>query len=79
MNQLQFLATLPDRVLETEGNWGKLQKLMKSFFPKTQKAWFFTNVRKQDWTVVQSEKLNGVMADEKMAVPKFRLLPDNYR
>ena len=79
MNYLQFLASLHTRMLETDGDWSKIQKLLKGLFPVTGKAWIFNNVRKQDWSVLQTEKLNLVIADQTTAVPKFRLLPENYR
>ena len=79
MTFLQNFATLPERLLETEGKWSKVQKLLKGFFPVTGKGWIFSNVRKQDWTILQSEQLNGIVKIDNVAVPKFRNLPERYR
>ena len=78
MNFLQNFATLPARVLATEGQWAPLQKLLKAFFPKTIKSWWFNNIRKQDWSVLASEKLIGTIPAD-IAIPKFKQVPDNYR
>ena len=79
---LQSLACLPTKLLELEGDWAKIQKLLKQLFPVTGKSWIFANIRKQDWTVLQTEKLPALISDldlETLAVPKFRSLPENYR
>ena len=79
MNFLQNLATLPLQILETDGQWPKVHKVLKGLFPVTGKSWLYTNVRKQDWTVLQNETLNATSGDVNGAVPKFKLLPANYR
>ena len=79
MTFLQNFATLPERLLDTEGKWPKVQKLLKGFFPVTGKGWIYSNVRRQDWTILQSEQLSGPVKMENVAVPKFRNLPDKYR
>ena len=79
---LQNMADMPKLLLETTGDWSKVQKLLKQFFPVTGKAWIFTNVRKQDWVVLQTEKLPALISDvdlDSLAVPKFRNLPEFYR
>ena len=66
-------------VMETEGKWSKIQKLLKGFFPVTGKGWIFSNIRKQDWTVLQTEQLSGLVNIDNVAAPKFRNLPERYR
>ena len=66
-------------MLETEGKWSKIQKLLKAFFPVTGKGWLYGNVRKQDWTILQTETLSGPFPISNIPVPKFRCLPENYR
>ena len=76
------MACLPSSFLDLDGDWSKIQKLLKKFFPVTSKAWIFSNIRKQDWTVLQTEKLPALISDvdfDTLAVPKFRNLPENYR
>ena len=76
------MACLPSTLLETEGDWSKIQKMLKNLFPVTGKVWIFGNIRKQDWTVLQTEKLPALISDvdlDTLAVPKFRNLPENYR
>ena len=79
MTYLQNFATLPEKLLESEGKWAKIQKILKGFFPVTGKGWIFSNIRRQDWTILQSEQLTGLVNIENVAVPKFRNLPDKYR
>ena len=80
MNFLQNFATLPTRLIETEGKWAKIQKLLKGFFPVIgNKSWTFSNIKKQDWIILQSEQLSGLVKIDNVAVPKFRNLPDKYR
>ena len=79
MSYLQRLATLPQQILDTNGDWSKIQPLLKTLFPVTGKCWIYTNIRKQDWSVLQTEKLNAVVKIDTVAVPKYRQLPDNYR
>ena len=76
---LQNFAKLPTLMIKTEGEWPKVQKLLKGFFPITGKNWLFMNIRKQDWTVLQHENLDGSVPFENVAVPKFRRLAENYR
>ena len=76
---LQNFAKLPMLMVKTEGKWAKIQKLLKGFFPVTGKNWFFANVRKQDWTILQSEILEGPVSSKNVAVPRFRNLSENYR
>ena len=76
---LQNFAKLPMQMIKTEGKWAKVQKLLKGFFPVTGKNWLFSNVRKQDWVVLQSEVLNGPAPFGNVAVPKYRNLTENYR
>ena len=76
---LQKIAMLPEQILDTQGNWAKLQKLLSGICPVTGKGWLYANVRKQDWTVLQTEILDATAPKTTMAVPKFRLIPENYR
>ena len=76
---LQNFAKLPKKMLDTDGKWSKVQKLLKSFFPVTGKGWLYGNVRKQDWTILQTETLTGPFPIPNIAVPRFRGLPENYR
>ena len=76
---LQNFAKLPLLMINTEGKWPKIQKLLKGYFPVYGKNWLFTNVRKQDWTILQTEFLDGSVPKPNVAVPRFRHLPDNYR
>ena len=76
---LQNFAKLPMQLVKTEGQWSKIQKLLKGFFPVTGKNWLFSNIRKQDWVVLQTEVLTGPVSIPNVAVPKFRNLPENYR
>ena len=79
MNFLQNLATLPTQIIDSEGDWSKLQKVLKGLFPCTGKIWIYSNIRKQDWSVLQTEKLRATFPIEEVAVPKFKQLPENYR
>ena len=76
---LQRIARLHGQLLESAGDWSKIQKIFSSVFPVTKKSWWYANVRKQDWSVLQTEKLDSTAPKELMAVPKYRLLPDNCR
>ena len=78
-NYLQNMAKLPIKIIETEGKWARIQKLLKNFFPVTGKGWLYGNVRRQDWSVLQSEVLDGPVPLQNVAVPVFRSLPENYR
>lgn len=78
-NYLQTIASLPNEILKSGGEWLKIQNLAKSIFPVTSKCWLYTNVRKQDWSVLHTEKMNALTGEETMPVPRFRQLPENYR
>ena len=79
MNYLQTLATLPTAILEAGQEWVKLQKILKKVFPVMTKSWWYLNIRRQDWTVLQTEVMRATVSEETMAIPKFRILPENYR
>ena len=76
---LQKVARLHDQLLASLGNWSKIQKVIGEIMPVTTKGWWYSNVRKQDWTVLKSEIMNTLVDNDSMPVPKFRLLPENYR
>ena len=79
MTFLQYLASLPTLILEAGGEWVQLQKILKNILPVTGKMWLFTNIRKNDWSVLHTERLDAVVNNDKMPVPKFRQLPEHYR
>ena len=79
MTFLQKFALVPTKILECEGDWEKLHKVLVTILPVSAKSWMFTNIRKQDWGVLQTEKLPAIIANETVAVPKFKYLPEHYR
>ena len=79
MNFFQKFALVPNKILECQGEWEKIQKILITIMPTTSKCWLYTNIKKQDWVVLQSEKLPALHASEFIAIPKFKFLPDNYR
>ena len=79
MSFLQMLATLPSKILNAGGEWVQLQKILKCVFPVTGKMWLFTNIKRQDWSVLHTERLNAVVNVDNLPIPKYRQLPDNYR
>ena len=76
---LQKIAMLQGNILESKGDWSKIQKLLSPIFPVTGKGWLYANIRKQDWSVLASERMDATAPKEVMPVPKYRQLPDNYR
>ena len=78
-NYLQTLASLPNEILQAGGEWQKIQSLVKHLLPSSPKCWLYTNIKKQDWSVLQTEKLDALSGHETLPVPKFRVLPENYR
>ena len=79
MNFLQFLASMPSLILAAGNEWVQLQKVLKSVFPVTGKMWLYTDIKKQDWSILHTERLNAVVTNDTLPVPKYRQLPDNYR
>ena len=79
LNFLQRIALVPDQILEAGGSWEKIQKAIKTLFPITPKCLLYAHVRKQDWSILQSENLDALHTKENIAVPKFRFISDNYR
>lgn len=79
MNFLQTLATMPSLILNAGNEWVQLQKVLKNIFPVTGKMWLYTNIRKQDWSVLHTERLDSVVNNDTLPVPKYRQLPENYR
>ena len=78
-NFWQNLANLPTQILDAGQEWSKLQKILKGLFPKMGKSWWYLNIRRQDWTILQTEVLRATAKEASMAVPKYRILPENYR
>lgn len=79
MNFLQTLATMPSLILNAGNEWVQLQKVLKNIFPVTGKMWLFTDIKKQDWSILHTERLDAVVKNDTLPVPKYRQLPDNYR
>ena len=78
-NFFQKFLSVPNKILDCKGDWEQIQKNLACILPVTSKCWWYTNIKKQDWVVLQSEKLTALHASEFIAVPKFRIIPDNYR
>ena len=79
MNFLQTLATMPTQILGAGGEWVQIQKILKNIFPVTGKMWLFTNIKRQDWSILHTERMNAVVNIDNLPVPKYRQLPENYR
>lgn len=79
MSFLQKFTLTPSKILECDGNWEKLQKVLVGIMPKTNKSWLYTNIKKQDWTILQNETVPALHAIETVAVPKYRYIPEFYR
>lgn len=83
MNFLQKLASISTLLIEAGPAWVNIHKLLRTIFPVCssgqQKGWIFTNVKKQDWAVLHTEKLAALHANETIPVPKYKLLPEHYR
>ena len=76
---LQKIAMLHRFLLDSEGQWSRIQKILATILPVTGKGWFYANVRKQDWSVLQTEIMDPTVGKSVIPVPKFRTIPDNYR
>ena len=76
---LQRIAMLHRFILDAEGNWSKIQKILTKVMPVTGKGWFYANVRRQDWSILQTELLDATVTEQVIPIPKYRLIPENYR